>query len=347
MTANGERVRSFYERMAQGDFAAMEIFHPEVEFAMPRCCRTAAQSWDATRSRRTSARSSRGGRLQRERGRVHRRWRSRRRPGAVLAAARRPAAGTSRSPSRLSGPRQGRPSRAGGRVHRHGDAPGGPAARGVSDTEAYLAELTRRIAAALGEVLVGVYLMGLGGDGRGRAGGQRPRRLGARRRVGGAQGQGGARRPRRPCGAAVPGARAGAGGTRLGVRAEPIVELNLDDGLRMERRVALGAAGEPRHWFVLDAAIGREHGRALTARRRPRPFRRCRDRCSSSPSPSRSTGAEHEPDNRKAVLTAARGLRYVLEGRWTSKEDAARWAGRAPARLGLGDRRGPGRAQGG
>ncbi len=35
MTANGERVRSFYERMAQGDFAAMEIFHPEVEFAMP------------------------------------------------------------------------------------------------------------------------------------------------------------------------------------------------------------------------------------------------------------------------------------------------------------------------
>ena len=36
--------------------------------------------------------------------------------------------------------------------------------------------------------------------------------------------------------------------------------------------------------------------------------------------------AEHEPDNRKAVLTAARGLRYVLEGRWTSKEDAARWA---------------------
>jgi uncharacterized protein len=35
MTANGERVRSFYARMAQGDFAAMEIFHPEVEFAMP------------------------------------------------------------------------------------------------------------------------------------------------------------------------------------------------------------------------------------------------------------------------------------------------------------------------
>ncbi len=30
----------------------------------------------------------------------------------------------------------------------------------MSDTEAYLAELTRRIAAALGEGLVGVYLMG-------------------------------------------------------------------------------------------------------------------------------------------------------------------------------------------
>ena len=108
---------------------------------------------------------------------------------------------------------------------------------------------------------------------------------------------------------------------------EPIVELNLDDGPRMERRVALGAAGEPRHWFVLDAAIGREHGRALTG---PPP-------AEAFPPVPRSLQlvaiaesldwyAEHEPDNRKAVLTAARGLRYVLEGRWTSKEDAARWA---------------------
>jgi ketosteroid isomerase-like protein len=35
MSANGDRVRSFYERMARGDFGAMEVFHPRVEFAMP------------------------------------------------------------------------------------------------------------------------------------------------------------------------------------------------------------------------------------------------------------------------------------------------------------------------
>ena len=35
MSANGDRVRSFYERMARGDVGAMEVFHPQVEFAMP------------------------------------------------------------------------------------------------------------------------------------------------------------------------------------------------------------------------------------------------------------------------------------------------------------------------
>jgi hypothetical protein len=114
---------------------------------------------------------------------------------------------------------------------------------------------------------------------------------------------------------------------RFGPAGEPVVELNLNDGPAMERHVALDASDEPRHWFVLDAAIGREHGRALAG---PPPS-------DAFPAVPRSVQlaaivesldwyAAHEPDNRKAVLTAARGWRYAVEGAWSSKDDAARWA---------------------
>ena len=108
---------------------------------------------------------------------------------------------------------------------------------------------------------------------------------------------------------------------------EPIVELNLDDGPRMARRVALDASGEPRHWFVLDAAIGREHGRALAGPPPAEAFPAIpRSLQLAAIAESLDWYAAHEPDNRKAVLTAARGLRYLVEGRWSSKEEAARWA---------------------
>lgn len=114
---------------------------------------------------------------------------------------------------------------------------------------------------------------------------------------------------------------------RFGPGGEPVVELNLNDGPAMERHVALDASEEPRHWFVLDAAIGREHGRALLG---PSP-------AVAFPAVPRSVQlaaivesldwyAAQEPDTRKAVLTAARGWRYAVEGAWSSKDDAARWA---------------------
>jgi len=43
----------------------------------------------------------------------------------------------------------------------------------------------------------------------------------------------------------------------------PAYQLNLNTGPRMERRLSYDAAEEPRFWFVLDLAIGREHGIAL------------------------------------------------------------------------------------
>ena len=108
---------------------------------------------------------------------------------------------------------------------------------------------------------------------------------------------------------------------------EPVVELNFNDGPRMARHVALDASGEARHWFVLDAAIGREHGRAL---RGPPPADAFppipRSLQLAAIAESLDWYAQHEPDDRKAVLTAARGWRYAVEGVWSSKEDAARWA---------------------
>lgn len=108
---------------------------------------------------------------------------------------------------------------------------------------------------------------------------------------------------------------------------EPVVELNFNDGPRMERHVALDASDEPRHWFVLDAAIGREHGRALAGPPPAEAFPPIpRSLQLAAIAESLDWYAEHEPDNRKAVLTAARGWRYAVEGVWSSKEEAARWA---------------------
>jgi hypothetical protein len=206
-------------------------------------------------------------------------------------------------------------------------AAAGSAAAYREAVEAYLAELTRRLADALGGDLLGVYLLGsaaMGADVPGvsdldvwalvRA----PVPLATKRAL-----------VQRVDQAALPGPARGLElvVARLGPGGQPVVELNLNDGPHMERRVALDASREPRHWFVLDAAIGREHGRAL-AGSAPR------DAFPPVPRPAQLAAiadslewyAAHEPDNRKAVLTATRGWRYALEGRWSSKEEAARWA---------------------
>jgi predicted nucleotidyltransferase len=44
----------------------------------------------------------------------------------------------------------------------------------------------------------------------------------------------------------------------------PAFQLNLSTGPRMAQHVACDPREDPRFWFVLDVAIGREAGRALT-----------------------------------------------------------------------------------
>jgi len=191
---------------------------------------------------------------------------------------------------------------------------------------AYLSELTRRAHDALGTNLAGVYLMGSAG-----AGGYVP---GASDLDVWALVRGLVATPVKKAlvarveHAALP---CPARGLELVVArfrgAEPIVELNLNDGPAMERHVALDASDEPRQWFVLDAAIGRQDGRALWG---PPPVEAFppipRSLQLAAIAESLDWYAAHEPDNRTAVLTAVRGWRYLAEGRWSSKEDAARWA---------------------
>lgn len=110
-----------------------------------------------------------------------------------------------------------------------------------------------------------------------------------------------------------------------------VVQVNLNDGPRMARRIATASSRMPAaHWFTIDAAIGREHalplagpppGAAfpivprsaqLAAVRRSLAWHR------------RTAGAS--PD---ATLNALRGARYALEGVWGSKAAAVEWAASA------------------
>jgi hypothetical protein len=193
--------------------------------------------------------------------------------------------------------------------------------------DAYLAELTARVRAGLGGDLIGVYLMGSAGAGGYVPGAsdldvwalvRAPVPEEAKRALPAHVGQAALPCPARGLELVV---------ARFPAGPEPVMELNLNDGPRMARHVALDASGEPRHWFVLDAAIGRQSGRSLWGPPPAEAFPPIpRSLQLAAIAESLDWYAAHEPDNRKAALTAARALRYMAEGRWSSKEDAARWA---------------------
>jgi hypothetical protein len=107
----------------------------------------------------------------------------------------------------------------------------------------------------------------------------------------------------------------------------PRFELNLNIGPRMPLHVSLDPASEPAHWFVLDLAILRDHGRALTGPPPrelvgPIPRRRLLEAL-------RDSLAWHQANEsalHQAVLNAGRGWRFAEDGVWCSKDDAAAWA---------------------
>ena len=108
---------------------------------------------------------------------------------------------------------------------------------------------------------------------------------------------------------------------------QPRFAINLNAGPRMPYRLSLDPATEPAHWFLLDLAILRDHGRVLFG---PPP------RELVGPIPRRwllealrDSMAWHqanEPVLHQTVLNASRGWRFAAEGVWSSKRDAGAWA---------------------
>ncbi len=96
----------------------------------------------------------------------------------------------------------------------------------------------------------------------------------------------------------------------------------------MARHVSYTANDDPRFWFVLDVAIGREHGRPLAgpgpsevfpgSSRRRLILRSLRE--------SLAWQQRHDPNSAAVVLGACRAWAWAEDGRWLSKGDAAAWA---------------------
>ena len=94
----------------------------------------------------------------------------------------------------------------------------------------------------------------------------------------------------------------------------------------MAQHVAYDPREDPRFWFVLDVAIGREAGRALTGPPAAEVF-------PELPAPLVSASLRHalawfsSNDSRggQAALAAARAWAWAEEGRWLAKGPEAVW----------------------
>ena len=112
----------------------------------------------------------------------------------------------------------------------------------------------------------------------------------------------------------------------LGDPLGPAFQLNLNTGPRMDQHVAYDPGEDPRFWFVLDVAIGREAGRALAGPpptevfpELPAPLVR------ASLEQALAWFATNDPRGGDAALAAARAWAWAEEGRWLAKGPAAVW----------------------
>jgi hypothetical protein len=113
----------------------------------------------------------------------------------------------------------------------------------------------------------------------------------------------------------------------------PAFQLNLNTGPRMAQHVAYDPSEDPRFWFVLDVAIGREAGLALagppSAEVFPElPAALIRD----SLRQALAWFATNDPKGDQAALAAARTWAWAEEGRWLAKRPAAVWLATRVAR---------------
>lgn len=108
---------------------------------------------------------------------------------------------------------------------------------------------------------------------------------------------------------------------------EAALELNLNTGAGMRFRADLEPDPLERHWFPIDRAILAEHGLALHGPPAGEVFAPpSREELLRAVRESLEWHLRYGPAGDDAVLNACRALRYVVEGTWSSKGEAGRWA---------------------
>lgn len=106
-------------------------------------------------------------------------------------------------------------------------------------------------------------------------------------------------------------------------------EINLNTGPELETTATFDPAAEPRHWFLIDISICRDLGRALYGPPPSHVFMPVpHDVLLGAVRDSLRWFGDQEPSGINTVLAACRAWRYGVEGRWSSKDEAAPWAGR-------------------
>ena len=96
----------------------------------------------------------------------------------------------------------------------------------------------------------------------------------------------------------------------------PDFEVNFNGGPRMARHVSYDPASEPRHWFVIDAAIAEEHAVPLVGPPWREVFEPVPGELARAAVLDGLAWAErNEPDD----ANAARARRYLETGEWATK----------------------------
>jgi Domain of unknown function (DUF4111)/Nucleotidyltransferase domain len=107
----------------------------------------------------------------------------------------------------------------------------------------------------------------------------------------------------------------------------PAFQLNLNTGRDMAHHVAFDPADDPRFWFVLDVAIGRERGAPLAGPRPSEVFPELPRRLIVDALAGALDWYElHGDEPAQTVLAACRTWAWATDGRWRSKTESARWA---------------------
>jgi hypothetical protein len=104
-------------------------------------------------------------------------------------------------------------------------------------------------------------------------------------------------------------------------------ELNLNTGPEVGVDASFDPSTEPEHWFALDVAMAREHARALLGPPPGAVFGEIpRERVLRALLGSIAWHRRNDPQGAQSVLSACRAWRWVEDGTWSPKPEAARWA---------------------